>query len=56
MNYNRILAEIARKEHTTAQEVDKQIRAALKAAGFEGMAPELFICMCVMKLKKDNIS
>lgn len=56
MTYNKILTEIAKKEHTTEQEVDKQIRAALKAAGYEGMAPELFICMCVMKLKKDNIS
>lgn len=55
MKYKKILREVAREYNTTPEEVDSEIRAAIKAAGLN-MSPQLFISMCATKVKKDYIS
>lgn len=42
MNYKEIIESIAKKHNTTAQEVDKEIRMAIKSAGLD-TEPEKFI-------------
>lgn len=51
MSYNELLEAVAKKENTTPEEVDKEMRAALKMAGRE-MDPALFISLVSAKVKK----
>lgn len=51
MNYNKLLEEIAKKYNTTAENVDKEIRHAIKFSGSDEQ-PEVFISRLVEKTKK----
>ena len=55
MKYEKMLREVAKEYDTTPEEVDSEIREAIKAAGLN-MPPQLFIAMCAAKVKKDYIS
>ena len=55
MNYKRMLQLVAKEYHTTPDEVEAEIKEAIKAAGLD-MSPQLFISLCVAKIKKDYIS
>jgi len=55
MGYRKLLKAVAKQENTTPKEVDREIRAAIKAAGLD-MHPATFIAMCAAKVKKDYIS
>ena len=55
MKYKKMLREVAKEYDTTPEEVDSEIREAIKAAGLN-MPPQLFIAMCAAKVKKDYIS
>ena len=55
MNYKRMLQLVAKEYHTTPEEVEAEIKEAIQAAGLD-MSPQLFISLCVAKVKKDYIS
>ena len=55
MNYKMMLQLVAKEYNTTSQEVEDGIKEAIKAAGLD-MSPQLFISLCVAKVKKDYIS
>ena len=55
MKYKKLLREVAKEHNTTPNEVDAEIRAAIKAAGLN-VPPQIFITMCAEKVKKDYIS
>ena len=55
MNYKRMLQLVAKEYNTTPDEVEAEIKQAIKAAGLD-MSPQLFIALCVAKVKKDYIS
>lgn len=50
MTYKKLLRIVARENSTTTEEVDKEIRAAIKSAGYD-MSPELFIVLTTAKVK-----
>lgn len=52
MNYKLMLQMVAKEYHTTPAEVEAEIKEAIKAAGLD-MSPQLFIALCVAKIKKD---
>ena len=54
MNYKRMLQLVAKEYHTTPEEVEAEIKEAIKAAGLD-MSPQMFIALCVAKVKKDYI-
>lgn len=49
MQYKRLLEKIAEQYHTTPAEADKEIKRAIKAAGYD-MPPELFIALAARKV------
>lgn len=51
MDYNQVLRIIADENNTTPQEVETEIKKAIKAAGYD-MSPQTFISLCVAKVKK----
>lgn len=51
VSYNELLEAVAKKENTTPEEVDKEMREALKMADCE-MDPALFISLVSAKVKK----
>lgn len=51
MNYNKMLMVIALENNTTPQEVDREIRYAIQAAGYD-IPPEVFISL--LKAKAEN--
>lgn len=57
MKYKRLLKLISAENNTTPQEVDKEIRKAIQAAGYD-IEPELFISILIAKaesqIKKGN--
>ena len=55
MNYKRMIQLVAKEYNTTPDEVEAEIKEAVKAAGLD-MSPQLFISLCVAKVKKDYIS
>ena len=55
MNYKMMLQTLAMEYNTTPEEVEAGIKEAIKAAGLD-MSPQLFISLCVAKVKKDYIS
>ena len=52
MNYEQLLRVIAKKYNTTPDEVEKEIKAAIKATGLD-VTPQLFIAICATKVKRD---
>jgi len=55
MNYKMMLQLVAKEYNTTPEEVEEGIKEAIKAAGLD-MSPQMFIALCVAKVKKDYIS
>ena len=55
MNYKMMLQTVAKEYNTTPEEVEAGIKEAIKAAGLD-MSPQLFISLCVAKVRKDYIS
>ena len=51
MNYRKILQKVAKEYSTSPEEVDKEIRCAIKTAGLN-VSPQVFISMCASKAKK----
>lgn len=49
MNYKNLIKQVAKEYHTSPDEVDSEIRAAIKAAGLD-MEPAEFIAMVAMKV------
>lgn len=52
LDYKKILQTVATEYKTTPAEVEKEINEAIKAAGLN-ITPQLFIAICVAKVKKD---
>ena len=50
MNYKMVINLIAAENNTTPDEVDAEIRKAIKAAGYD-IEPEMFIALSVAKVK-----
>ena len=50
MSYKKIIKKVAKEYNTTPKEVDKEIRAAIQAAGYD-MEPDLFIALAAAKVK-----
>ena len=50
MNYQELLQETAKEFGTTPQQVDREMRAAIKAAGYD-VSPEVFISLTAAKVK-----
>lgn len=53
MNYKKILNKVANEYNTTPEEVDAEIRSAIKAAGYNDISPELFIALISTKVKNE---
>ncbi len=51
MGYQRLLEKIAKENNTTPKEVEKEMREALKAAGYD-IEPAVFIALAASKVKK----
>lgn len=50
MNYKMMLQLVANEHKTTPEEVEKEIKEAIKAAGYD-MTPQVFIALCAAKVK-----
>ena len=55
MNYKMMLQTVAKEYNTTPEEVEAGIKEAIKSAGLD-MSPQMFIALCVAKVRKDYIS
>lgn len=53
MSYKEIIKTVAKEYNTTANEVDKEIRLAIKSAGLQ-MEPERFIETVCTMVKSDR--
>lgn len=51
MRYQSLLEKIANENNTTPEEVEKEMREALKAAGYD-IEPAVFIALAASKVKK----
>ena len=57
MNYQALLKIVALEYSTTPEEVESEIKEAIRAAGYDDvMTPELFISLIAAKVRKDYIS
>lgn len=52
MNYKRMLQLVAKEYHTTPEDVEKEIKNAIKIAGYD-IEPQLFIALCAIKAMDD---
>ena len=52
MNYEKLLQLVAEEYNTTPKEVEKEIKNAIKIAGYD-MEPGLFIALCAKKAMDD---
>lgn len=52
MNYKNLIKQIAEIHNTTPNEVDTQIRKAIRLSGYD-MKPEVFISMLMQKVKQE---
>ena len=52
LDYKKILQTVAAEYKTTPAKVEKEINEAIRAAGLN-ITPQLFIAICVAKVKKD---
>ncbi|MBQ6381401.1 MAG: hypothetical protein IJJ41_07385 [Clostridia bacterium] len=55
MNYQKLLKKIAKENNTTPQEVDKEMRLAIQAAGYD-ISPELFIALAAAKVQSEMMN
>lgn len=55
MDFNELLKLTAEEYGTTPVEVEKEMKKAIKAAGLD-LSPEMFISLCIDRIKKDYIS
>lgn len=51
MRYQRLLERVAKEYNTTPEEAEKEMREALKAAGYD-IEPAVFIALAASKVKK----
>ena len=51
MTYKKLLKKVAKEYGTTPEEVDREMREAIKAAGLN-ISPQAFIALCSTKTKK----
>lgn len=51
MRYQRLLERVEKEYNTTPEEVEKEMREALKAAGYD-IEPAVFIALAASKAKK----
>lgn len=51
MRYQRLLEQVAKDNNTTPEEVEKEMREALKVAGYD-IEPAIFIALAARKVKK----
>lgn len=51
MRYQRLLERVAKEYNTTPEEVEKEMREVLKAAGYD-IEPAVFIALAANKVKK----
>ena len=52
MTYKKLLKKVAKEYGTTPEEVDREMREAIKVAGLN-ISPQAFIALCSAKVKKD---
>ena len=52
MTYNKLLKMLAAEYNTTPDKVEKEMRAAIRAAGYD-MEPELFIALAAEKVNSE---
>ena len=50
MEYKRLLQTVADEYKTTPEEVEKEIKEAIRSVGLD-ITPQLFIAICVAKVK-----
>lgn len=55
MDYKKILQSVADEYNTTPEDVEKEIKDAIKSADLN-ITPQLFIALVTAKIKKDYIS
>lgn len=51
MRYQRLLEHVAKKNNTTPEKVENEMRKALQTAGYD-IEPEMFIALAASKAKK----
>ncbi|MGN1160636.1 MAG: hypothetical protein ACI4SX_00155 [Candidatus Fimenecus sp.] len=51
MNYQKLLERLAREHNTTPDEIEREMRKALQAAG-HNIEPAMFIALAAAKAKK----
>ncbi len=52
MNYKRMLQLVAKEYNTTPEDVEKEIKNAIKIAGYD-IEPQLFIALCAINAMDD---
>ena len=55
MDYRKLIQTVADEYNTTPEEVEKEIKDAIRSAGLN-ITPKLFIALITAKIKKDYIS
>lgn len=50
--YDMLLKSVAQEFHTTPLEVEREIKEAIAAAGYD-MSPQIFIALCAAKVKSE---
>ena len=55
MDFKELLKLTAEEYKTTPSEVEKEMKKAIKATGLD-LSPEMFISLCINRIKKDYIS
>ena len=55
MDFKELLKLTAEEYGTTPAEVEKEMKKAIKAAGLD-LSPQIFISLCIDRIKKDYIS
>ena len=50
--FDRLMLQVAKEHNTTPEEVEREILAAIHAAGLE-LSPEQFIALCTAKVKSE---
>ena len=51
MNYQKLLEQLAREHNTTPDEIEREMRKALQAAGYN-IKPAMFIALAATKAKR----
>ena len=53
--YEKMLKLVAQEHNTTPDEVESEIKEAIKAAGLD-VSPEVFIALCVAKVRAEMLN